>query len=194
VKVPDISTSGVDGMLKELVADVKEVLKEMATLDFVKPQAQVIGMVALFGLVAGGCTAWVYKDRHEELTSLKAMALVSAKQKPLKAISKNKASQPSKCSFVSEKPIATFKVSSEKGLDKRALLVMGQSTATEPVIYIRNLKNPGQYHCMEGFNEKRGSYNKLTEMVYLENGAYEVYIGTQRKGEWTKQKIEIFAM
>lgn len=181
-------------MLKELAADVKDVFKEVWSIDYVKPQVQMFALVAMFGLVAGSCTAWVYKDRHEALTSLKAMALSSAKQKPLRAISKNKSVTKTECSFVSEKPIATFKVSSEKGLKQRALLVMGESTAKKPVMVIRDLKKPSNVHCIEDFNEKNGGYNKLTQMVYLEDGAYEVYIGTQNKDEWTRQRVHIYPM
>ena len=180
--------------MKELTNEIKEILKEMATVSYVKPQAKLIGLVAAIGLITGSCTAWVYKDRHQDLTSMQAMPLVSTKQEPLKVTSKSKASIRSACSYTSERPLTTFKVESKKGFKKRALLVMGASTAEEPVIYIRNIKSPHQYKCMKGFNEKVGKFNKLTETVYLKDGAYELFIGTQKKDQWTSQQVDILVM
>lgn len=181
-------------MWNSLLNDLKESWNETFSVEFLKPKAQVLGLVALFGVTVGGCGAWVYKGDPVDQVSLKALALDSAKQKPLRAVTKSKANQKTDCSFVSEKPLATFQVTSKKGFSERALLVMGASTSKNPSMYIRNVKDPSDSHCINGFNEKLGRYSQLTQMVYLGNGAYEVFIGTDKQNEWTRQKVHIAPM
>jgi hypothetical protein len=174
--------------------DLIDSWNEIFSLEFLKPKGQIIGLIAMFGVMVGGCGAWMHKGDSAQSVSLKALALESSKQKPLRAVTKSKANKKTDCNFVSEKPLATFQVKSKKGFNERALLVMGASTSKNPTMYIRNVKDPSDFHCINGFNEKLGRYSQLTQMVYLENGAYEVFIGTDKQNEWTRQKVHISAM
>lgn len=187
-------------MIKVIIEEIKEAFRELTSRNYIEPQMKTISIIVAFGFIAGGCTAWALKDRHAELTSMKALPLVKSGNAPINGESQNKAVRSSKCSFVSERPLVAFKINQNNTAAKKSsdtlksIVVMGESTAKEPVIYIRDVKNPNNYHCLNAFDEKRNDYNLLSQKLSLPNGSYEIYMGTQKKGEWTKQKIKIYSI
>lgn len=181
--------------MNDLFRDIRETFNEIFAKDFMTTRLRLLAMTSGFCFVIGSCTAWSLKDRQEKLLTLKAMPIATM-DAPVSASAKKKTVVASKCSFVSKLPLVTFKVETDarKGNLKKSILLKGATSADEPVLFVRDVKNPTNYHCVESFDEKDKRFTKITRRLNLKEGSYEVYLGSHTKGVWTDQFIEIHSM
>lgn len=166
-------------MLLDYLRDCFEELREILMGRSFHPSLKVIGFVIISSMLTGACTAWVLKDRGESISSFKARAL---KADPLVINAKIKTVRESECGYVSKKPITTLSVK----VPRQALKVKLDSTASDPIVYVRNNSSSKGSHCI-----RLSSLTENYESLGLERGVHEVFVGTRTPNQWTGNTLTI---